>query len=513
MKSMIKNPVLGGTAVSILTLCGATLMGYAFREAGFRETNIVLLYILSVVITATLSQGFLYGIMTSVAATLAYNYFFTSPFHSLDVDDPGYMVTFVIMTIVSFVTSTLTSKMRENILAATRREEETKELYELTSRLVRCGDLPGVSAVVAECVSHFLKCDAACVCLDEDGYPPETFYQQVGDGRQVQRILGEREKYARRLKTLGETGGIIDEFYEYPIKQEKLLGAIRLPKEQAAAFQENHRSFLDSAAKCTALALSRIHSLQSRIKSLQEIEQERYRGNLLRAISHDLRTPLSGIMGTAEVIVRMSDKEDPRYEMAEGIWKDARWLYSLVENILSLTRLQSGQPVLNKEPQVVEEIVGGALEQMRRRAPECRIEVDVPGEILVVPMDGRLIVQTLVNLLDNAAKHTSAKDEIRITVKKDERNKLVSFTVSDRGDGITEEDMPKIFETFYTSRCRPVDARKGIGLGLSICKTIVEAHGGEITAQNRADGRGAEFKFTLPLEENEQQIQNIAEGE
>ncbi|MDC7289886.1 DUF4118 domain-containing protein [Blautia schinkii] len=495
-----ENPAFAGIVVSIVTLCGATLGGYAFRAAGFLETNIVLLYILSVVITATLSQGFLYGIMTSVAATLAYNYFFTSPYHSLDVDNPGYMVTFVIMTIVSFVTSTLTSKMRENILAARRREEEAKELYRLTSQLVECGNLPGVSSAVAECVSHFLKCDAACVCFDEDGCPPETFVQQMGEGRQVQRVLVERDKYVRSLRALGDTGGIISEFYEYPIREEKLLGAVRLPKEQAAAFQESHRSFLDSAAKCTALALSRIHSLQSRIKSLHEIEQERYRGNLLRAISHDLRTPLSGIMGTAEVIVRMSDQEDPRYEMAEGIWKDARWLYSLVENILSLTRLQSGAPILNKEPQVVEEIVGGALEQMRRREPERKIEVDVPGEILVVPMDGKLIMQTLVNLLDNAAKHTPDNGQIKITVKKDQTDKFVTFKVSDTGDGITEEDLPKIFETFYTSRCRPVDARKGIGLGLSICKTIVEAHGGEITAQNRADGGGAEFIFTLPLE-------------
>ncbi|MDO4272728.1 MAG: DUF4118 domain-containing protein [Eubacteriales bacterium] len=500
-KRICRYPKAAGTAVGVLSLVLATALGYLFRRVGFSETNIVLLYILSVLITATLADGYVYGILTSVGATLAYNYFFTDPCYSLDVDNPGYIVTFVIMTIVSLVTGTLTSRMRQITYDARRREEETLELYRLTSRLVTVDEIQGIGSAVAESVSRFLLCHGACVCFDGDGIPMECFMQQIEEGRQIRRVLEDREAYVRRIGTLGGKWGIVDEFCEYPVRGEKgIVGVIRIPRQEGAGFQEGQLRFLDSVAKCMALAISRIYSLQNQMKSQQEMTQERYRGNLLRAISHDLRTPLSGIMGTSEMIMKMSEEEDPRYQMAEGIWKDAGWLHSLVENILSLTRLQSSPVVLKKEEELVEEIVGGALEQLRRREPEREIEVDVPEEMLLVPMDGRLIMQTLVNLLDNAVKHTPPEKEVRITVEKDREQDSVVFKVSDRGEGIAPEDLPKIFETFYTSGLKAADARKGIGLGLAICKSIVQAHGGRIIARNRNDGPGAEFIFSLPVD-------------
>ena len=180
--------------------------------------------------------------------------------------------------------------------------------------------------------------------------------------------------------------------------------------------------------------------------------------------------------------------------MAQGIWDDADWLRSLVENILNLTRLEDGRLVLQKQPEAVEEIIANALEHIAKRAPEREIGVDIPEDLLLVPMDARLIVQVLVNLLDNAIKHTAPEREIRIAVQRDGTDAV--FCVADRGDGISPEDLPYIFRTFYTSRHNRADAKRGIGLGLAICDAIVKAHGGTIRAENRTDG-GALFRFHL----------------
>ena len=170
---------------------------------------------------------------------------------------------------------------------------------------------------------------------------------------------------------------------------------------------------MHSLIECASLAMSRIVSVKSQIRSQQEIVQERYRANLLRAISHDLRTPLSGIMGTSEMILDMTAKEDPRYDMTKGILEDAQWLHSLVENILSLTKLQEGRMVLNKQYEAVEEIIGSAIEKMSKRAGDYEINAHIPPEVLMVPMDGKLILQVLINLLDNAVKHSKPEDEIQ----------------------------------------------------------------------------------------------------
>jgi two-component system sensor histidine kinase KdpD len=169
---------------------------------------------------------------------------------------------------------------------------------------------------------------------------------------------------------------------------------------------------------------------------------------------------------------------------------------SVVENILNLTRLQEDS--LHKQPEAAEEIVGGAVRHILRRSPEHRIEVDVPEELLFVPMDAKLIEQTLINLLDNAVRHTAPEDGISVAVTEGEGEAV--FSVLDEGGGIDEAHLPNIFQTFYTTREKHADAAHGIGLGLAICKTIVEAHGGSITARNRAGRKGAEFSFNLPME-------------
>jgi two-component system sensor histidine kinase KdpD len=250
----------------------------------------------------------------------------------------------------------------------------------------------------------------------------------------------------------------------------------------------------------TGLAMDRFMTSEQRLKEREEATQERYRGNLLRSISHDLRTPLSGIMGTTEMLMDMTESHDPRYSLLENIHNDANWLHSLVENILNLTRLQEGKLILNKQMETVEEVIGSAVNRISQRAPKHEITVSVPDELFFVPMDAKLIEQVLVNLLDNSIKHTLAKAEISVSVKKEENTNSAVFVVKDKGTGISTEELPYIFEMFYTSRMKRPDVKSGIGLGLAICDTIIKAHGGTIKAMNRSECPGTEIIFTLPLE-------------
>jgi len=165
-----------------------------------------------------------------------------------------------------------------------------------------------------------------------------------------------------------------------------------------------------------------------------------------------------------------------------------------------MTRLQDGSLSLCKQVEAVEEIIAGAVRRMAKRAPECIIHVDIPEKLILVPMDAKLIEQVLINLLSNAVLHANVKDPVDVIVSENTAEKMVRFVVQDRGVGIVEEDLPHIFEMFYTRGRGHADAGQGIGLGLAICETIVQAHGGEITAENRTDGLGARFTFTLPVE-------------
>lgn len=487
----------------IAFLCLTTVTGYIFRMIGFPETNIVLVYLLGVLLTARFSKGYIYGILASVISIFAYNYFFTEPYYTLAVDDSSYIVTFIIMMITALLTSTLTSHVKKSAIEAQEKESETKALYMLTNHLTDAMDIHDIVGIAVGIISNVMNCNAACLCFDENELPERTFVQQTSPEKQIHRNTENIEDIKHKAEGL-QTGYYIDiEFYNWLIYgRDNILGIIRIPADRAVVMTEAQTRLLRAMIESTALAMDRFISAQQQIKYQEETMQERYRGNLLRAISHDLRTPLSGIMGTSEMLMDMSKQSDPRCDLAKQIHEDANWLHSLVENILSLTRLQEGKLTLNKQPEAVEEVVGGAVHHIMQRSPEHEITINIPNELFLVPMDAKLIEQVLINLLDNAIKHTPPGSEISVSVINDEETSCAVFTVADRGEGITEADLPNIFQMFYTTHAKHADAQHGIGLGLPICDAIVKAHGGIIKAQNRKDCRGAEFIFTLPMEEN-----------
>ncbi len=231
---------------------------------------------------------------------------------------------------------------------------------------------------------------------------------------------------------------------------------------------------------------------------LREAEKEQMRSNLLRAISHDLRTPLTGILGASSTLLESGDQLDAgtRDRLLGNMKEDSQWLIRMVENLLSVTRISGETATVQKQPEAVEEIVGEAIARVRSRYPGQAIHVRVPDELLMADMDATLIEQVIINLVENAVKHASASDiALIVTQQKD----AALFQVADNGRGLAAEEMPALFQGGPSALGNRADSTRGMGIGLSICQSIVKAHGGAIWAENQPGG-GALFSFTLPIQ-------------
>lgn len=498
MEKKIKKRMVDGL-ITVFLIAAATMIGFLFRNWGLRETNIIIMYILFVLLTARFTNGYFYGIAAAGLSFLLFNWFFTEPYFSLKINDPTLVLTVIIMTITAMITSALTSKVKQTATVAREKEAESNALYQMTNHLTDAETEDKIAAITVQTVSRILACKAACIVCGEDGIPLCGFIQQGEGEKQIHRRLDHPAELQKHVENVRDTAYVDEEFYNYPIYgRTMLLAILRIPVECGKKMSARQILLIRAVMESTSLALERLHSLREQAKSREETAQERYRGNLLRAISHDLRTPLAGIMGNSEMLMDMTPTEDGRYALAKDIYEDADWLHGLVENILNLTKFQDGHLALKKEPEAVEEVIGAALILLKKRAPEREIDVSIPDSLLLVLMDAKLITQVLVNLLDNAVQHTTEEQEICISVAEQPEENTVTFSVADRGCGIPPQQLSKVFQMFYTTAKKEASSKKGVGLGLSICQSIVEAHGGRIKAQNRAGG-GTEFIFTLPL--------------
>lgn len=250
-----------------------------------------------------------------------------------------------------------------------------------------------------------------------------------------------------------------------------------------------------------------ISALTTQIKHQEQIrldvEREKMRANLLRAVSHDIRTPLTSIAGSAAGIIENRDKltEHQKLELLENIREEAQWMVRMVENLLSITRFNSGEAQINTIDEVAEDVISSAVVKFSKRFPDIKVTVDIPEEVLLVPMDATLIEQVIINLFENAALHGKTTSEISIRLTS--TSYLAVFFIEDNGQGIDSKVLPHIFDGNITSTDQgTADNKRNMGIGLSVCREIVAAHQGTMKAENREEG-GARFIFTLPLRKDQ----------
>lgn len=485
-----------GIAWAVLACAIATLAALALRER-LAPANLVMLYLLAVVLV-TVRFGRRPGILASFFAVLAFDVFLVPPYYSLTVAHTEYLFTFAIMLAVSLLISHLTANLRQQALIAHYRERRAKALFDLSRELsaaLSAGQIAGVG------VHHLQSLFQARVILLAPG--ADGLLNSLPDGqadrpkqmdaiRRTAQAVFDQHATAQTEGRHALAGGAIYLPLRAPMRTRGVL--VVIPEAGGLPYHDEQVRMLQTCASLIAMALERVHYAEVAQAATVAMETERLRNSLLSAISHDVRTPLTAIVGLASTMTgdRPLAQETQR-ELIEAIQENALRMNSLVANLLDMARLQSGTVKLNRQWQMFEEVVGSALAMLSRTVAGHRVDVALPASLPLLEFDAVLIERVLCNLIDNAAKHAPAGSVIRIGAAAGDEQ--VCVAVEDSGPGIPVGMEEQIFAKFVRGSAE--SARPGVGLGLAICHTIVEAHGGRIWAENRAEG-GARFVFTLP---------------
>lgn len=483
-------------AEAALTVVLSTLAAW-WMQPTFSQTNIVMVYLLGVVFVAS-RCGRGPSVLASVLAVVAFDFFFVSPRLTFAVADTEYLITFLVMLLTALVISNLTIRNREQAELARERERRTSALYAMSRELTQTRLVEGLSRVALRHISEVFKCQAAVFLADAT--------------KHLGQPIGEQVAWISDAKNIGVAQWVFDHAQMAGMGTDNLPGADALflplvaprgPLGVLAARPEQPRQLLvpdqihllETFANLMANAIERALLAEAGQQAQVMIEAERMRNALLSAVSHDLRTPLAAIAGAVSSLFEGKVDFDPqtRKELIQSIHDEVMWMDRLVNNLLYMTRLEAGAVQMRKEPLPLEEVVGAALVRLEKKLSDRLITTHVPTDAPLVQMDGVLIEEVLINLLENATKYTPPGSPIEVSAVFEEEQ--VTIGVADRGPGIPSGEEQRIFDKFY--RTGPKRTR-GVGLGLAICRGIVEAHGGRIWVENRPDG-GAVFRFTLPV--------------
>ena len=463
-KPFFRDP-LQNILKSVGILFAATILCFIFDGLGFTDANMIMVYILAVLLIAVTTSQRIYSMVSSIASVLIFNFLFTSPRFSFSAYETGYPVTFVVMFLTAFITATMAAQYKEQAKQSAKVAFRTKIVFDTNQMLTKAKDREKILEITSRQLNKLLQRKIDII-----------------DVQSMSEDLSENAEY-HKLQT-----------------SDNCYGIVRIEKKEEPLDASENSILQSILGECT-LALENQRNAKEKEEAAILAQSEQLRANLLRTISHDLRTPLTSISGNASNLLSNSSSfsEKTKQQIYEDIYDDSLWLISLVENLLSATRIEDGRMQLRTSPEVLSDIVEEALMHVRRKAEKYHISVVSEEELLVVKVDARLIIQVLINLLDNALKYTEEGSDIIVTVRKYSTN-MAEVAVADNGPGISEEEKAEIFGKFYRGENKIADNRRSLGLGLYLCKSIVEAHGGEIRVEDHVP-RGSVFSFTLPLEE------------
>ena len=488
-------------------LAAATVIGWIFLRLGFANANIIMVYLLGVLLTSAFTSGYTCGVLSAFLSVILFNYFLTEPRLSLAAYGSKYPITFAVMFAAALLTGTLAAKLKAHAQLSARDAYRTKLLFDMNRQLQKAETPDEVYQMTATQIQKLMQRDVLIypaqgdALLDGNVHPadgsspyciPDTDQEQgviqwVWQNRKRAGATTQNFPKAKRLYLAIRTG-------------QQVFGVVGIPMEKQTQPDAFTSSVLFSILSECALALESLRNAEEKEKAAVLAKNEQLRANLLRSISHDLRTPLTSISGNADTLLHSYNvlDEQTRKQIFTDIYDDAQWLTGLVENLLSVTKIADGSVKLRLSDQVVDDIVSEALRHIDRRSAEHHITVDCGDEPLLVRVDAGLIMQVLINLVNNAVKYTPAGSNIRITAIP--RENMAEICVSDNGPGIPDELKEHVFEMFFTG-CNPIgDSRRSLGLGLTLCQAIIHAHNGEMTLKENSP-QGCIFSFTVPLSE------------
>lgn len=491
---------------SILVLAVVSAIGYLFFLLGFSEANIITVYILGVLVTAIITSQRIFSLISSIISVLLFNFLFTVPRFSFNAYDAGYPATFLIMFIAAFLTSSLAVQIKRQARQSAAKAYRTKVLFDTNQLISNQEGIEGIVSVTCNQLTKLLNKDIIFYGVHQDDLEKPIFFSIHGKEKMEEYTTDNEYAVASWVyhnnKHAGATTNTLGNakcLYLSVRVSDVVFGVIGIAIEEDPLDAFENSIVLSILGEC-ALALKNEKVSREREEAALLAKNEQLRANLLRSISHDLRTPLTSISGNAGILLSSEDSinKEKRKQLYTDIYDDSLWLINLVENLLSVTRIEDGTMRLRLTTELLDEVITEALQHTDRKRNEHDIQVKATEAFLLVKVDARLIVQVIINLVDNAIKYTQPGSKIVIETKQEGPHAII--TVSDNGKGISEEAKEHIFDMFYTDNQEIADSRRSLGLGLALCKSIVLAHEGTITVSDN-EPHGAIFTITLPTEE------------
>ena len=482
--------------LAVIMAC-ATAISALFYRSRFSNSNIITIYILAVLVTSVTTAGSIYGILASVLYILLFNFLFIDPRFTLLVYDPYYMVTYLVSVIAAIITGNLSSRMKQSMQQARNNAYQAQILLNTSELLQRADSSSEITQVITRQLRELLGRDAVFLYTGA-GEKQLLENETVAKMRSVPDENAIRRTFHHGTRSGWGTRYYPDAEYQYLSVRtgNSNYGMIGIAggKNSLSPFEDN---LLLSLIGACSLSLESEQNRKEREAAQIIAENERFRSKLLRSVSHDLRTPLTSISGNAANLRQHENEitEDERKQIYSDIYEDAIWLIDLVENLLSITRLEE-HVELNLTGEIVSDVLTTAVSHARRHKSGHHILLDCDEKCLVARMDVSLILQVMNNLISNAVKHTPA--DTTIIVRDRQEGDEVVISVSDDGPGIPDDEKERIFDLFYTGRQAGADSSKSLGLGLNLCKSIVEAHGETITVKDNIPS-GAIFEFRLKI--------------
>lgn len=498
------SDLLKSVAILILASC----IGMLFRQLGFAEANIITVYVLGVLVTSVVTRHWVYSLNSSIVSVLVFNFFFTDPQFTLQAYDQGYPITFLIMFLAALLTSSLAVKLKEHAKQSAKAAYRTKVLFDTNQLLQQAKDKNEIVSATANQLIKLLGKDIVFYLTEGETLGEPHIFTVSGD-KTGKEITGTKEEAVAEwvLKNNKHAGATTETLsnakclYLAVRVNSRVYGvvSIYIGDEPLDAFE---KSILLSILGECALSLENEKNAREKEEAAILAKNEQLRANLLRAISHDLRTPLTSISGNASNLISNGNSFDEatKNQLYTDIYDDSMWLINLVENLLSVTRIEEGRLNLHITEDLVDDVITEALHHVNRKSVEHHITVRSKEDYLLAKMDAKLMVQVIINIVDNAIKYTPKGSNILIKTWKQGDKAVIS--IADDGDGIPDEMKERVFDMFYSGANKIADSRRSLGLGLSLCRSIVNAHGGKITVSDNTP-HGTVFTVTLPAGEVE----------
>ena len=500
----VEKPSVKDYFLTIFIFVICTLIGLLFQKFHFTDTNIVTIYILGVLLTSILTNGYLCSVAGSFLSVFLFCFFLTEPRMSFQTYAVGYPVTFFIMLISSVLTGALAAKLKMHAKLSAQLAFRTQVLFDTDRLMQKAKGETEILDVTCTQLLRLLNRSITAYVVENGALSEGKLFSGKKENTE-DFLIPEEQQIARWVYENRQRAGASTHYFPQAkciylaIRSgNNVYGVIGIPLQKETLDSFEYSILLSVINEC-ALAMENAQNAIEKEKNAVMAKNEQLRADLLRAISHDLRTPLCSISGNADMLLGNSDRLDEatKHQIYSDIYDDSEWLTGVVENLLSITRLNDGRLKFKFTDQLLDEVIVESLRHISRKHDDYKIVTDCE-ELVLARMDVRLIMQVLVNLVDNAIKYTPPGSVICIRGTKTDGKAQIS--VEDNGPGIPEEMKSHIFEMFYTGKTTVADSQRSLGLGLALCHSIIEAHEGTLVLTDH-DPHGCNFIFTLPLSE------------